>query len=494
MKSDDIRRTFTEFFAERGHLAVPSSSLVPVNDPTVLLTTAGMQQMTPYFLGLESAPSSRMTSIQKCFRTVDIDEVGDESHLTFFEMLGNFSVGDYFKDDAINWAWELLTEVFGMPAERWYPTVHDIDQYAYEYWRDKIGIPEQRIRKLGDEENWWGPVGDTGPNGPDSEIYFDRGPEYGCGRPDCGPACEHCDRYLETWNLVFMEFFKERDGSQRPLPRKNIDTGMGIERIAMVLQGKPSVFETDLYFPIVERAAELARVKYQESNKVDRSLRVIADHTRAVTFLVSDGVLPGNEGRSYVLRRVLRRAIRHGRLLGLDRPFLVQLVDVVIEMFGKHYPALSESKERIEAILQHEEEHFGRTLAAGISRFETLASELRASEESVVPGADAFRLYDTYGFPLELTAELAGDEGMTVDQDAFDRAMQGQRDQSRAAAGKFAATSAERTAIYASLSEPPVTFVGYNALEQHATVTASSVTPARSTAWSQAIMRKSCST
>ena len=471
MKSDEIRRIFTEFFAERGHLAVPSSSLMPVNDPTVLLTTAGMQQMTPYFLGLETPPRSRMTSIQKCFRTVDIDEVGDESHLTFFEMLGNFSVGDYFKDDAISWAWELLNHEFGVGSHLWYPTVHEIDQYSFDYWRDKIGIPSERIRKLGDEDNWWGPVGETGPNGPDSEIYYDRGSNLGCGRPDCGPACPHCTRYLETWNLVFMEFYKERDGSQRPLPRKNIDTGMGIERIAMILQGKPSVFETDLYFPIVERAADLAGVHYRASARVDRSLRVIADHTRAVTFLVADGVLPGNEGRSYVLRRVLRRAIRHGRLLGLDRPFLVQLVDVVIEMFDRHYPELSASKERIEAILQHEEEHFGRTLAAGISRFDALAAELRARGETTVPGADAFRLYDTYGFPLELTAELAEDEGLAVDQAEFDRAMERQREQSRSAAGKFATTSAERTSIYAELSESPVTFVGYDATEHEATVT-----------------------
>ena len=471
MNSDEIRRTFKEFFAERGHLHVPSASLIPANDPTVLLTTAGMQQMTPYFLGLETPPSSRMTSIQKCFRTVDIDEVGDDSHLTFFEMLGNFSVGDYFKDDAITWAWDLLTNGFGTDPNRWSPTVHEMDQYAYDYWHQRIGIPAERIRKLGDEENWWGPVGETGPDGPDSEIYFDRGPEYGCGRPDCGPACEHCDRYLETWNLVFMEFYKEKDGSQRPLPRKNIDTGMGLERISMILQNKPSVFETDLYFPIVERAAELAGVRYQESSKVDRSLRVIADHTRAVTFLIGDGVLPGNEGRSYVLRRVLRRAIRHGRLLGLTRPFMVQLVDVVIEMFGKHYPDLVSSRERIESILQHEEENFGRTLAAGIARFETLATEVRGRGETAIPGMDAFRLYDTYGFPLELTSELATDEGLMVDQAGFDRAMEGQRDQSRAAAGKFAATSAERTGMYAELAEPPVVFVGYDTTEHDGSIT-----------------------
>ena len=461
MKSDEIRRVFSEFFVERDHVVVPSSPLVPRNDPTVLLTTAGMQQMTPYFLGLETPPNNRMTSIQKCFRTVDIDEVGDESHLTFFEMLGNFSVGDYFKGEAISWAWELLTSVFNVPQERWHATVHLVDDFSHDYWRNAIGFPEDHLRALGDEHNWWGPVGNTGPNGPDSEIYYDLGPQFGCGRPDCGPTCAHCSRFLETWNLVFMEYFKERDGSQRPLPRRNIDTGMGLERIAMILQDKPSVYETDLYFPIVERAAELAGVHYRDSNQIDRSLRVIADHARAVTFLVADGVLPGNEGRGYVLRRILRRAIRHGRLLGLEQAFMVKLVDVVIEMFARHYPDLNVSRRRIELIVAHDEEHFGRTLSAGISRFESLATDLRSRGESEISGADAFRLYDTYGFPLELTDELAQDEGFTVDRAGFDESMEVQREHSRATAGKFAGTSAERTSIYAELAEQSVQFVGY---------------------------------
>jgi alanyl-tRNA synthetase len=465
MKSDDIRRTFTEFFVERGHLSVPSSSLVPRNDPTVLLTSAGMQQMTPYFLGLEAAPANRMTSIQKCFRTVDIDEVGDASHLTFFEMLGNFSVGDYFKGEAIDWAWEFLTEVLGVSADRWSVTVHEIDDFSHDYWRNAIGLPEGRVRRLGDEDNWWGPVGDTGPDGPDSEIYYDLGAEIGCGRPDCGPTCPYCDRFLETWNLVFMEFFKERDGSQRPLPRRNIDTGMGLERISMIMQGKSSVYETDLYFPLIERAAELAGTRYQESDKIDRSLRVIADHSRAVTFLVADGILPGNEGRGYVLRRILRRAIRHGRLLGLEQAFLVQLVDVVIEMFSRQYPELLTAKDRITRVVSHDEERFGRTLNAGIARFETLAGDLRARDESTIAGADAFRLYDTYGFPLELTVELAEDENLSVDRAGFDTAMEAQREQSRATATSFAGASAERTQLYAGLAQHAVTFVGYDTTE-----------------------------
>lgn len=469
MQSREIRRIFVEYFAEQGHLQVPSSSLVPVNDPTVLLTTAGMQQMTPFFLGLETPPRARMTSIQKCFRTVDIDEVGDESHLTFFEMLGNFSVGDYFKAEAISWAWDLLTGGFGIPAERLWPTVFLDDQFALEFWRDRIGIPASRIRKLGAEDNWWGPVGTTGPNGPDSEIYYDRGQEFGCGRPDCGPACDHCDRFLEIWNLVFMEFFKEGDASQRPLPRKNIDTGMGLERIAMVLQGKPSVFETDLYFPIMERAAEIAGLRYGQSARADRSLRVIGDHARAVTFLVGDGVFPGNEGRSYILRRVLRRAVRHGRLIGIEQPFLTQLATVVVELFAPFHPNLVEARTRIRDVVAHEEEHFGRTLATGIGRFDALASELQARGQAVVPGSEAFRLYDTFGFPYELTEELATDSGLTVDRTGFERAMAAQRELSRTHA-RFRGGSAERSEMYASLSGEPTVFLGYERSEAEAEI------------------------
>ena len=467
MRGSEIRRAFVEFFVERGHVQVPSSSLIP-SDPTVLLTTAGMQQMVPYFLGLERPPAQRLVSIQKCFRTVDIDEVGDESHLTFFEMLGNFSVGDYFKAEAISWAWELLTQGFGIPAERWYPTVHPDDEFSYAYWRDVIGVPPLRIFKL--QDNWWGPVGATGPNGPDSEIHYDRGAHFACGRPDCGPGCA-CGRFLETWNLVFMEFFKEPDGSQRPLPKKNIDTGMGLERIAMILQGVGSVFETDLFAPILEEAARLAGVRYKQNARIDRSLRVIADHARGVTFLIGDGVFPGNEGRGYVLRRVLRRAVRHGRLLGLDQPFLGTLAEVVIELFGHHYPELVEQRGRIKRVIGHEEEHFSRTLAAGMARFEALVEQLQRAGESVIPGLEAFRLYDTYGFPLELTEELARDEGLAVDRDGFISALERQRALSRAgAAGRFADTARERAALYANYSLRPTEFVGYSQLEAVARV------------------------
>jgi alanyl-tRNA synthetase len=466
MQSSEIRRAFIEFFAERGHVQVPSSSLIP-SDPTVLLTTAGMQQMVPYFLGLERPPHTRLTSIQKCFRTVDIDEVGDESHLTFFEMLGNFSIGDYFKAEAISWAWEFLTKWLGVPAERWYPTVHPDDEFSYQYWRDQIGVPTERIFKL--EDNWWGPVGATGPNGPDSEIHYDRGMEYGCGRTECGPGCD-CGRFLETWNLVFMEFYKEADGTQRPLPRKNIDTGMGLERISLIMQGVGSVFETDLFYPILSEAATIAGVRYKEQARVDRSLRVIADHARGVTFLVGDGVFPSNEGRGYVLRRVLRRAVRHGKLLGIERPFLNQLVDVVIELFSPYYPNLNEQRERIHRVIRHEEEHFQRTLSAGLSRFETLLDQLQRSGEQVLPGDEAFRLYDTYGFPLELTEELARESGFTVDRAGFERALERQRELSRASVGRFADTQRQRAELYAQFSERLTEFVGYDRLETTATI------------------------
>ncbi|MEX2425196.1 MAG: alanine--tRNA ligase [Thermomicrobiaceae bacterium] len=472
MKSLEIRRTFIEFFHERGHQHMPSSSLVPLNDPTVLLTTAGMQQMTPYFLGIESAPANRMTSIQKCFRTVDIDEVGDESHLTFFEMLGNFSVGDYFKADAISWAWELITEHFQIPVERLHVSVHRDDEFSWEYWQSEIGLPQDRIRKLGDEDNWWGPVGETGPNGPDSEIFYDRGVQYGCGQDDCGPGCD-CGRFLEFWNLVFMEFFKESDGTQRPLPSKNIDTGMGLERIASILQGTETVFETDLYMPIINYVAELTGVAYHQDDRSEMSLRVIADHARAVTFLISDGVFPGNEGRSYVLRRVLRRAVRHGRLLGLEGPFLSAVARRVAEEFGEQYPDLKSQLSRIEKVIDHEEAHFSQTLATGIERFDEVLTRLKASGQDVVPGEEAFRLYDTFGFPLELTAELARDHGLDVDNRGFNEAMERQRSTSRAGAGRAAgATDESLPAIRAATSGHKTRFVGYDSADTQSSVVA----------------------
>lgn len=459
MESREIRHRFIEFFGERGHVNLPSSSLIPHNDPTVLLTTAGMQQMTPFFLGLETPPAPRLTTIQKCFRTVDIDEVGDESHCTFFEMLGNFSVADYFKLEAMRMAWDLLTREFGIAESRLTVTVYPEDDEARNLWRDHFGLGPDRV--FDDPGNIWGPVGDSGPCGPNSEIYCDRGEQYGCGESDCGPTCERCDRHLEIWNLVFMQWFQERDGSRRDLAKKHIDTGMGLERISLILQDSASIYDTDLYLPIIERAAAIASTTYKADERADVSLRVIGDHARAVTFLIADGVLPGNEGRGYVLRRILRRAVRHGKLLGIERAFLVDISDAVVEQFGEQYPELSARQETIRRVISNEEESFSRTLSLGIARFETLAHSVTSGGGSVIPGDDAFRLYDTFGFPFELTLELARDAGIDVDRAGFDAALEEQRRQSRAAIQSFADSVRGRAALYAAANGAPVEFVGY---------------------------------
>jgi alanyl-tRNA synthetase len=429
LTSTEIRECFLDFFVSKGHLRVPSSSLIP-NDPTVLLTTAGMQQMIPYFLGRETPPALRLTSAQKCFRTTDIDKVGNERTLTFFEMLGNFSVGDYFKREAVAFAWEFLTQVVKLPAERLYPTVHPQDDEAPKWWSEIAGIPDEDIVRL--EDNWWGPPGASGPCGPDSEIYYDRGVEHGCGRADCKPGCE-CERFLEIWNLVFMEFYQDLDGSRTPLPKKNIDTGLGLERLAMVLQGKESVFDTDLFRPIIDRFANLARTTYGKDAKADTSLRVIADHARALVFLAADGVLPSNEGRGYIFRRILRRAVRHGKLLGLDKPFLSEAADTVITLMRGHYVELGLQRDRIVEILSLEEKKFGQALNAGLYLLNNLLEDLKQRGHTAIPGEEAFKLYDTHGFPLELTQEVAAEHGFTVDVSGFEQSMQQQQERSRAA-------------------------------------------------------------
>ena len=374
MESSRARRAFLDFFRARGHLEVPSSSLVPRDDPTVLLTTAGMQQMIPYFLGVEPAPAKRLVSVQKCFRTTDIESVGDPSHNTFFEMLGNFSVGDYFKDGAIDFAWEFLTETLKMDGDRIWPTVHPTDEFAWAYWRDKIGIPESRLTKL--DDNWWDRGPGSGPCGPDSELYYDLGPERASGPHDLRPG--DGDRFLEFWNLVFMEFNETPDLVRTPLPSENIDTGMGLERLSIILQGTPSMYETDLFLPFINKAAHLAGTVYGRDEAVDFALRVLADHSRGVTFLIGDGVLPSNEGRGYILRRILRRAVRHGRKLGLEKPFLGEICQVVIDRMSDHYVDLKARADHIQRVVLLEEEQFGRTLATGLTRFEGLAASLAA--------------------------------------------------------------------------------------------------------------------
>jgi alanyl-tRNA synthetase len=426
MDANGLRAAFTRFFADRGHSIVPSASLIP-HDPSVLFTIAGMVPFKPYFLGEEPAPWPRATSIQKCFRTPDIEIIGtDTYHCTFFEMLGNFSFGDYFKAEAIPMAWELLTEVFGLDGDRLWVTVHDNDNEAEQIWIDTVGLRPERIQRMGDEDNFWA-MGETGPCGPDSEIFIDKGPEYG---DDGGPKHGGSDRFVEMWNLVFMQFNRDEAGQLSDLPRKNIDTGAGFERILPVLQGKDSVFDTDLFLPIIDAAASVIGVGYGTDERTDVSLRVLADHSRAMTMLVADGVLPANEGRGYVLRRIVRRAVMAARRLGVDKPIGPTLVEAATDVLGEAWPALVSQHDLIVNVVAREEAGFDRTLRAGLGRLE----EAIASGGKVLPGDVAFTLHDTHGFPVELTEELARDAGVEVDRAGFDAAMREQRERARAAA------------------------------------------------------------
>jgi alanyl-tRNA synthetase len=466
----EIRARFLDFFASKGHTKVPSSSLIPRNDPTVLLTTAGMQQMIPYFLGRETPPAQRLTSSQKCFRTTDIDKVGNERTLTFFEMLGNFSVGDYFKREAITFAWEFLTQVVKLPADRLHPTVHPSDQDAPRCWQEIAGYADEAIVRL--EDNWWGPPGASGPCGPDSEIYYDRGIEHGCGRADCAPGCD-CERFLEIWNNVFMEFYQDLDGNRTPLPRKNIDTGMGLERLTMVLQGKESVFDIDLFRTIIDHFASLAGTEYGKDARKDSSLRVIADHARALVFLAADGVLPGNEGRGYIFRRILRRAVRHGKLLGLDKPFLSIAADTVIKLMGDYYTELHTQRDRIVEILSLEEKKFSLTLNTGLILLNELLADLKQKQQTIVPGPAVFKLYDTHGFPVELTQEIAEEQGFTLDISGFEESMQQQQERSRAgAASTFTQAQDEQTLTEILKRIGQTEFTGYQGITDSGKVVA----------------------
>ncbi len=463
----DIRRRFVEFFETKQHLHRPSSSLVPAaGDRSVLLTTAGMQQMIPYFLGLEEPPAPRMVTVQKCYRTVDIDEVGDESHSTFFFMLGNFSVRDYFKRESLAWSWEFLTEWMGLPGERLYPSVHPDDDEAYRIWRDEIGVPEERIVKLSD--NWWA-AGPVGPNGPDSEIYFDRGEEWGDDENNRAPG-DDGPRFLELWNNVFMQFNTSADGVTTPLAKPCVDTGMGLERLILLVQGVRTMYDTDDYQPLIQRVANIAGVEYDVDPQTDRSIRIVADHVRGAVFLIGDGVLPGNEGRAYVLRRVLRKALRHGRLLGIERTFLPEVAEVIVDHFAAEYPELDERRSQILKVLAWEETSFGKTLTSGVNRLQALTADLRSRDERVIPGEDVFRLYDTYGFPFDLTAELAREEGLEIDDAGFDAAMQRQRENSRSLAA-FQNANRDRAELYAGI-ETRTEFVGYEQERANATVVA----------------------
>ena len=428
---DELRQAFLDFFQDRGHKAIPSSSLIPHKDPTLLLTTAGMVQIKPYFLGLESPPSQRLASCQKCFRTTDIDSVGDSKHLTFFEMLGNFSVGDYFKREAISWAWEFATEYLKLPEERLWVTIYLDDDEAFAYWR-QIGVPAEKILRFEEEDNFWGPVGNSGPCGPCSEIHYDLGEEFGCGRPECKPNCE-CGRFSEIWNLVFTQYNQDVAGQRTPLPKPNIDTGMGLERTLAAIQGKPSPYETDLFSPLVNRICHLAGKEYGRDENTDRAIRIVAEHGRGIAFLIADGVLPSNEGRGYVLRRILRRASLFGRKLGLDKLFLSEIAEVAVNKMSHIYPELLTNRSLITEVIEAEEEKFIATLDIGLSLVEKLTDEALAQGRKQLQGREVFQLYDTYGFPQELTAEIARENDLSIDWDGFQDEMERQRKMARAA-------------------------------------------------------------
>ena len=464
--SEELREQFLAYFEEKEHQRVASSSLVPHGDPTLMFTTAGMVQMKPYFLGEMPPPHPRLTSSQKSFRTTDIDEVGDLSHHTFFEMLGNFSVGDYFKEGAINFAWEFCTQRLKLDPERIWVTIFFDDEEAFGYWR-ALGMPEEKIFRFGEEENWWGPAGDSGPCGPDSELHYDLGIEKSCGKPTCGPACD-CGRFLEIWNLVFMQYNQDRQGERTLLERPNIDTGMGLERILSVMQGVDSTYDTDLFAPQLATIQEITGRRYGEEDDVDWAMRVLADHGRSATFLIGDGVVPGNEGRGYVLRRVLRRAIRYGRRLGLEGPFLGSIVEATIEKMGGNYPDLQRGHDFIQQTVLQEEERFQQTLSIGLALFEEVLADEGVRKAGVIPGAQLFRLYDTYGFPIDMAEEVAHDEGLTIDRQGFEQELEAQRERARSAQAQ-----ANQGALdaYTQMSSLETQFVGYDKLDEDTYVT-----------------------
>lgn len=459
MKASEIRSKWLEFFASKGHKIEPSAPLVPHNDPSLLWINAGMAPLKPYFDGRVVPENPRLTNSQKCIRTNDIENVGKtRRHQTFFEMLGNFSIGDYFKEEAITWAWEFLTskEWIGFDPERLSVTVYPEDEEAFKFWNEKIGLPAERIVKL--EDNFWD-IGE-GPCGPCTEIFYDRGDAYGdLSDPEMFPGGEN-ERFLEVWNLVFSQFNHNKDGSYTPLPNKNIDTGAGLERFASILQNVDSNFDTDLFQPIIQQTAKLANVKYHESLEKDIALKVIADHIRTVAFSVADGVLPSNEGRGYVIRRLLRRAVRYGKVLGLDRPFLYTLTETVGDIMGVYYPEVVEKREFIEKVIRTEEERFHETLSEGLAILEEISKKALESSSKIIGGPDAFKLYDTYGFPLDLTEDYAMEHGLTVDKDGFDASMQEQRDRARAARQDNGGMKVQGGVLsdYTVKSE----FVGYN--------------------------------
>ncbi len=472
MGVNEIREKFLSFWESKGSLRHESFSLVPpASDKSLLLIAAGMAPLKPYFSGAEQPPNRRMTTCQKCIRTNDIDNVGHTArHATYFEMLGNFSFGDYFKRESLKWGWEFITspEWLGIPAEKVWATVYVEDDEAYDIWRDEIGMPEERIVRLGKEDNFW-EIG-TGPCGPCSEVYYDRGPEYGCGSPDCKPGCD-CDRYMEFWNHVFTQFDRQEDGSYLELESKNIDTGMGLERMACIMQGVDSIYNVDTMQAILSEVCRVAGVEYHDgAEKTDVSVRIITDHIRAVSFMISDGILPSNEGRGYILRRLLRRAARHGRLLRIKEAFLKDLCEKVLETSGGAYPELIERKDYIKKIIGIEEDKFASTIDKGTDILESYIKEAMCSGAARLTGEQVFTLYDTFGFPIELTREIAADEGCTVDEEGFRACMEAQKAQARAARkdDNGAAGWTDESAMYKEY--PETEFVGYDFLTKEAEV------------------------
>ena len=466
---NQLRKMFLEFFESKGHLALKSFSLVPHNDKSLLLINSGMAPLKPYFTGQEIPPRRRVTTCQKCIRTGDIENVGKTArHGTFFEMLGNFSFGDYFKEEAIQWTWEFLTEVVGLDPDRLYPSVYEDDDEAFEIWNKKIGIPAERIFKFGKEDNFW--EHGSGPCGPCSEVYYDRGEKYGCGKPDCTVGCD-CDRYMEIWNDVFTQFDNDGNGNYTELEQKNIDTGMGLERLASVVQDVDSIFDVDTIKALRDHVCRLADAEYGKEYNSDVSIRVITDHIRSVTFMISDGIMPSNEGRGYVLRRLLRRACRHGRLLGIEKGFLPELAETVIEGSKDGYPELEEKKEFILKVISKEEEQFNKTIDQGLGILSEMIGKMEAEGAKTLGGEDAFRLYDTYGFPLDLTKEILEEKGIDVDEEGFRECMEVQRKKARDAREVTNYMGADVT-VYESI-DPNVTstFVGYDRLSHESEVT-----------------------
>ena len=466
---NELRKMFLEFFESKGHLKMKSFSLIPHNDNSLLLINSGMAPLKPYFTGQEIPPRRRVTTCQKCIRTGDIENVGKTArHGTFFEMLGNFSFGDYFKNEAIEWSWEFLTQVVGIDENRLYPSIYQDDDEAFEIWHKKIGIPEDRIFRFGKEDNFW--EHGAGPCGPCSEIYYDRGEKYGCGKPGCTVGCD-CDRYMEVWNNVFTQFENDGNGNYTELIQKNIDTGMGLERLAVVVQDVDSIFDVDTLQALRNKVCEFAGVSYKEDEAKDVSIRLITDHIRSATFMISDGIMPTNEGRGYVLRRLIRRAARHGRLLGIDGTFLAKLSETVIEGSKDGYPELDEKREFIFNVLQQEEAKFNKTIDQGLSILASMEEELAAKNAKVLVGADAFKLYDTYGFPLDLTKEILEEKGYEVDEEGFKAAMDEQRKAAREARKTTNYMGADAT-VYDEI-DPTITseFIGYDRLTAESRVT-----------------------